>query len=236
MVPYGETALCIYKINGVTYNGSAPHHLCLSGLTNTFQEITSGDGLIEVIVIHFTTLGAHLFFNTPLYELYGPVVELDETGDVELTELKDRLMEESTPGKYWALINEFFLKRLAQQDMNSKKFLLMNEAIVKIRRNKVYQVKDLGDQLNISTRYLSQLFRSYTGFSVKDMIRLDRFHTALNILKNNHKGMPLQQIAEICRYHDLSHMSSDFIKIAGYNPPITAAKSKNFNDDIGWRL
>lgn len=60
MVPYGETALCIYKINGVTYNGSAPHHLCLSGPTNTFQEIAAANGQIEVIVVHFTKLGAHL--------------------------------------------------------------------------------------------------------------------------------------------------------------------------------
>ena len=74
----------------------------------------------------------------------------------------------------------------------------------------------MAQQLNISTAYLHSLYRQYFHTTcINDVIR-SRIQAACDLLLSN--NTPLNEIAELCGYHNVEHFNRQFKSIMGCTP------------------
>lgn len=235
-VPNGEMGLCIYRGRAVRYDGLGLRQSCLMGQRVRYQDILS-DGAIEIVGAHFTTLGAHAFFRLPLRELFGHSIPLSELQDTELTILEERAMQASTPEACWDLLDDFFLHRLANTEVNLLTFRRLQRAIAYGQRHLAdAHIDQVASEACLSQRHFSRLFSDVTGISPKEYLRLQRYHHTLHELKADQGRSTLSEIAWRNGYYDYSHLFADFRQICGYSPTRLLQLSDHNEDLCGWRL
>lgn len=235
-VPNGEMGLCFYRNSNVIYDGQGNISSCLSGQRTVYQDIIS-DGRLEIVFVGFTTLGAHMFFNTSLYEFFGKNISLSELGDQDLLDLEQRVMLATSTSEIWSLLDEFFLQRLSQSKADPINFKRLWRAISYGQRHLAdARVSDLASEACLSERHLSRVFSDITGMSPKDYMRVQRYHNTLKELKAMKVGETISDIAWRNGYCDFSHLSAEFRKISGYSPSTLIGVSDNDSDEIGWRI
>ena len=118
IVPNGEMGLCFYLNQPVIYDGIGERRSCLSGQSLHYLDIVS-DGRIEIVGAHFTTLGAHVFFSSPLRHFFGQIVPLADLADPRLHRLEEDVMLASDYEICWDLMEAFFLERLCHSDFDA---------------------------------------------------------------------------------------------------------------------
>jgi transcriptional regulator GlxA family with amidase domain len=79
-------------------------------------------------------------------------------------------------------------------------------------------VADLISRHAMSERKLERLFKMHTGVSVKAMIKLVRFTSVLDIIKNNSTGKNLTHIALAAGYYDQAHLCNEIKAYTGLTP------------------
>ena len=77
-------------------------------------------------------------------------------------------------------------------------------------------LSSLADTLNVSSSYLSALFRKETGFTLTDYICRRRVRHAMHLLKTTR--LQIQTVAQHCGMMDVQYFSKIFKKIAGMTP------------------
>lgn len=238
IVPNGEMGLCFYRGNSVVYDGFGNRNDCVSGQMLRYQDVLATGG-IEIVGVHFTALGAHLFFRMTLNELFGQTISLDDLDDRELTTLRDQVMEASSHEACWRLMDGFFTHRMAEVESEALNFKRLQRAIsYGMHHLSDVLVRDVASEACLSERHFSRLFSEIVGLPPKDYLRLQRFRKTLGDLKQSmHTSTEtMTEVAWKNGYCDFSHLSSDFRKITGYSPRQLLELSTNNNDEVGWRL
>lgn len=83
-------------------------------------------------------------------------------------------------------------------------------------------LQELTVKFHYSSGYLSNLIHEYTGKKFSDIVRNLRLDTAQTYLESG--GYSLQQIAELCGFHDASYFSRVFKQQYGISPSTYAKK------------
>ena len=234
IVPNGEMGLCIYRRNCVRYSDVGVVTSCLSGQHIHYQDIIS-DGKVEIVGAHFTVLGAHLFFQLPMGELYGQTINLDDLHDIGLVEVEEQITEASNTKTFWQLFDSFFLKRLEKSSIDVLNFKRLYRAIAYGKQHTFNaKIADIATEACLSQRHFSRIFSDVVGMPPKDYMRLQRYHKALYDLKAG--CCSATEVAWNNGFYDFSHLSADFKLISGLSPNQLLKDSTNDDDDVGWRL
>lgn len=77
-------------------------------------------------------------------------------------------------------------------------------------------LRTLADTLNISSSYLSNLFRKETGQTLTDFINRRRVRHAMHLLKTTR--LQIQTVAQHCGIMDVQYFSKIFRRVAGMSP------------------
>ncbi len=77
-------------------------------------------------------------------------------------------------------------------------------------------LRTLAETLNVSSSYLSSLFRKETGVTLTDHINQRRIRHAMHLLKTTR--LQIQTIAQYCGIVDVQYFSKVFKRIAGMSP------------------
>ena len=77
-------------------------------------------------------------------------------------------------------------------------------------------LRTLAETLNVSSSYLSNLFRKETGQTLTDYINRRRIHHAMHLLRTS--KLQIQTIAQHCGIMDVQYFSKIFKRIAGMTP------------------
>jgi AraC-like DNA-binding protein len=87
------------------------------------------------------------------------------------------------------------------------------------------RVEPLMDETGRSRRFVTDRFRSQLGLPPKAYARILRFQRALVLLDGVREGRTLADVAIECGYYDQSHLSRDFVALAGCAPTALMAES-----------
>lgn len=235
IVPNGEMGLCFYRSNPVIYDGVGSVDSCLAGQSLHYQDIISVDGRVEIVGAEFTTLGACLFFQTPLQEYFGKTVLLSDLQDRELANLEDGIMNAPDAYACFDLMDGFFLNRMANSKADAMNLRRLQRALAYGMSHTVNaRIDEFAMEACLSPRHFSRLFSSMAGLTPKDYLRLQRYRTALHELRK--PGSTLTGTALDCGYYDHSHMTHEFKAISGYSPAQLVGLSESDSDTYGWRL
>lgn len=236
IVPNGEMGLCFYRGNAVRYDGTGQRKNCIAGQRTRYQDIIS-DGKIEIVGVHFTTLGAHAFIRMPLNELFNQTIGIDDVEDTELNELGREIEYAESAEECWMLMDRFLIRRLGQKgpDIDNTRRLQRAIAYGQMHRQDA-AVGDIANEACLSPRHFNRIFSETVGMPPKEYLRLQRYHHALNELKHKGDEVTMSEIAWENGYCDFSHMSADMKKISGYSPTELLKASANDNDNVGWRI
>jgi AraC-like DNA-binding protein len=84
------------------------------------------------------------------------------------------------------------------------------------------------DQTGWSRRHVTERFRRQLGVSPKSYARLLRFEHASALLAESRTGRTIADVAVEAGYYDQSHLTGDFLALAGVTPG-------SFLADAEWR-
>jgi transcriptional regulator GlxA family with amidase domain len=79
-------------------------------------------------------------------------------------------------------------------------------------------VADLARDVGWSRQHLARRFRDEFGLSPKLAGRIVRFERARRMLESTPPFVSIAQVAATCGYYDQSHLTRDFVELAGCPP------------------
>ena len=184
----------------------------LTGVRTTVRRIhTSDHG--GVVVAVFTPIGAAQFFDEPLHELFGEIVDLSNLSDGRrVAELQGRVTTAATNAQRVSLVDNYLRSRL--RDRRPDPIVL--GAIDALRRTRgTARIKPIAKQLAISQDALEKRFRRVVGASPKQLASILRFR---HIVAAYEPGILLTTLAHEAGYFDQSHLIRDFRAVTGEAP------------------
>jgi AraC-like DNA-binding protein len=164
---------------------------------------------------HFRTGGAAPFFNFPISELAGSVVELDLIWKREILALREQLLEVPTPDQKFDLLESFLVAkakpRIEPDDTISAALGMLNNW-------PVLPLKELASRLGLSHKQMLSRFDCRVGVTPKVASRIFRFQKALGATAKTEIIPDWSDLAVDCGYYDQSHMIHEFQELAGLTP------------------
>ncbi|WP_127598275.1 helix-turn-helix domain-containing protein [Nitratireductor alexandrii] len=185
-----------------------------SGLYPGFVLIDS-TGRAECIQIDFTPLGARRFFGIPMCEIARRMVQLDELGDPDITDLRDRLGEHGDWRHRFAAVETLLRRRLAAAAPRHGATAWAYQRI--LASHGTVRIGALARSLDCSRKHLNQRFGEEIGIGPKATARMVRFNRALTIARRAETA-DWAQIAADCGYADQAHLVREFRVFSGASP------------------
>lgn len=190
--------------------------------------VVTQEGDFEIFGAEFVPFCSRVFFRKEMPDVY---VSPEELEDNEFVTLSQKVHKTSSLEERVALLDTFFLKRLAEfpeGDVNIERLNDVFDDIVPTdgttarppHSQDEFTPVDLASTACLSQKQFTRVFSKYVGMNPKSYLRLLRFHKALQMLKSTSAGSgpSFTEIAYDCGYYDSSHMISDFRDICGLSP------------------
>ncbi|MCF6409671.1 helix-turn-helix domain-containing protein [Pseudalkalibacillus salsuginis] len=199
------TQLYDHKSRELVLNGSVvcgPH-------SNYFVIDTSSES--KVLGIHFKPGGLRPFIPMPLHELLNTHVSLQMLWGARATELREELLELSTPEEMFPVLERRLLMLLSG---NFESHPVVRYALNHIDR---VRVGNLMQHIGMSHRRFIELFKAEVGMTPKRLSRIIRFQEVLQ-LTGNKEEINWTDIALQCGYYDQAHFIKDFQSFSGVSP------------------
>ncbi len=184
-----------------------------SGLYPGFVMINS-TGAAQCIQVDFTPLGAHRFFGLSMSEISSRMVTLEDLGDADVLELRQRLADMNDWNSRLALVEDFVRSRIRSTERDTAAVAWAYEAIVSRCGNT--RIRHLADELDWSRKHLNDRFRELIGVSPKTVARMARFNRAVELAGSGTNGWA--DIAFAAGYADQAHLTREFREFAGTTP------------------
>lgn len=198
----------------------------LSGLTNTFADVSTS-GETGVVFISFYPTGACHFFNFPLSEIENQSIDMSDVLGRDIKHLEEKLYFSQSVKQKISVIEEFLINQYSP--IPSHDHLLINKGLKFIKNNKgQLHASSLSNHLSVTPKTLERKFSRYLGKTTKQMIKLIRFQEVLLDISNN-KDLFFTERAYNNGYFDQSHFIHDFKTYSGYTPKEFALKYQDFN-------
>ncbi|HEY9826728.1 MAG TPA: helix-turn-helix domain-containing protein [Stenomitos sp.] len=168
---------------------------------------------ISVMGVHFKAGGGAAFFKQPVSELYNARISLDEVWKTCATELRERLLQSSSPeGCFWVL--EQILMQMMRLPNHHP---AVNFALQQFQKSANSGISAVVEQTGLSNRYFNQLFCNQVGVTPKLFCRIQRFQNVLEMLSAK-APVDWLEIALTCGYFDQAHFIHDFRAFADCTP------------------
>ena len=148
-------------------------------------------------------------------ELVDDSVELGDLFGIDIDPLGERLHSCRSAQEKTSLVES--LVRSAALDLYPQNALTEHAVKLLETSNGQVKVKDLAEQLGISTRTLERLFAEHVGMAPKTFARILRFQSVLAILRAR-RFRDFTDLAFACGYADQSHLLKDFKALTGRLP------------------
>jgi AraC-like DNA-binding protein len=189
------------------------------GQMRRFIEIAP-EGRAGFVAVRFLARGAYLFFQRPLREVAGGVVDLEDLWPAHAREWTERIALAGDMSARVRFIEQALLSLLRRQGRTQP---AVDRALQLIEGSRgQLRVDRLADEIGVSTRHLTRQFQAAVGLSPKEFSRVSRFLHAIELLTaGRHAAMA--DIALDCGYCDQSHFIHDFQELAGMSPGELAA-------------
>lgn len=175
----------------------------------------------SVIGVHFKPGGNAAFFALPAGELHNQIISLEELWKGDATELRDRLLKESTIETRFLRLEQFLLSMMQPPvrgaSPKENRHPVVDFALREFERSPVSPVSTVTDQIGFSIRHFNQLFRDQVGLTPKLYCRVRRLQKVLNLL-NRRAQIDWMDIAFTCGYFDQAHLIHDFRTFADCTP------------------
>jgi AraC-like DNA-binding protein len=170
------------------------------------------------VQVELTPSGALAFFGD-VGDLNDAAIPLDEALGAGGTRLVGRLSETPSWEARLQLLDEFFGSDDAPALSPEVAWLRRQLETSKGRA----RVEPLMDETGWSRRYVTARFRRQLGVAPKAYARLLRFEHASALLGGMSPGRTLADVAMEAGYYDQSHLTRDFVALAGMTPSAYAA-------------
>lgn len=185
----------------------------VSGLRAGAAEIRHG-GRQRGVHVDLTVAGARALLGVPAAEVAGV---LAEAGDVvpRLGDLPERLAG-ADPRRWVALVVDTLVAALAdheRRDCTGSPRAAVGRALTVLAAGA--RVGEAADEVGYSRRHLGELVRAETGVTAKEFQRLARFERSHALVR---RGLPLAGVAARCGYADQSHLTREWVALAGCSP------------------
>jgi AraC-like DNA-binding protein len=174
--------------------------------------IVQVDRHTSVMGVHFRPAGGTAFWGLPAGELHNENISLDELWKDYAAELRDRLLQVSTPNRFQVL-EKFLMQRLRSPASHPA----INFALQQFQRPTIPTLSAVTDQIGFSTRHFNQLFRNQVGLTPKLFCRIQRFQQVLNLLSGKNQ-VDWMDIVFTCGYFDQAHLIHEFRAFADCTP------------------
>lgn len=195
----------------------------LSGLHAHPAEIHH-DGHQAGVQLALTTTGARALLGLPAAELAGLLLELDDVAPA-LRHLPERL--HATPRSGWVdLVERALVEALAQHDAPEPR-AEVGHALARLTRGA--SVAAVADEVGYSRRHLGSLVRAECGIAPKQVQRIGRFQASRALVGR----VPLADVAHRCGYADQSHLTREWVALAGCPPSTWLREEFPFLQDLG---
>ncbi|GAA4718395.1 helix-turn-helix domain-containing protein [Nocardioides conyzicola] len=194
----------------------------LSGLHAHPAEIHH-DGTQVGVQLALTTAGARALFGMPAAELAGEMLELADVAP-SLRDLPERLAECSAAQRV-RVVERALSAELARHGVAGPR-AEVGQALARLTRGDA--VQDVADDVGYSRRHLATLVRHECGLTPQEVRRLGRFERSRAVLGR----MPLAEAAFRCGYADQSHLTREWVALAGCPPTTWLREEFPFLQDL----
>jgi AraC-like DNA-binding protein len=184
----------------------------------TASSLTGVRGHQLGVQVELTPVGALALFGD-VADLNDAVVPLDEAFGARGTRLVERLSETGSWEARLKLLDESFGCDNAPGLSPEVAWLRRQLEASKGRA----RVEPLMDETGWSRRHVTARFRRQLGVAPKAYARLLRFDHASELLGALSPGRTLADVAMAAGYYDQSHLTRDFVALAGMTPAVYAA-------------
>lgn len=197
----------------------------LSGLSNTFSDVST-TGETGVVFVQFFPESACHFFPFPLSEVENSSLDLTLLLHEEVGRVEGQLFEAKTQCERVTLIEQFLMNRFQPIPHSDGRLIQCGVQIIKQHRGQISAEK-LADLLSVSPKTLDRKFSKWLGKATKQAIKLHRFQSVLKDLSTN-KSQNMTEIAYSNGYYDQAHFIHDFKSYCGYTPGTFVEKYPDF--------
>lgn len=161
---------------------------------------------------------ARALFGLPTAELRSLTTEGTDVLGRPVAELRDQLIEASTWGERFDVMQAFLRSRVGAEPSSTPR-AEMTEAWREIARTGgTISMTALARHVLLSQRQLNALFRAEFGISPKAASRLTRFDRTRQLITAADGSEDLSRIAQRCGYYDHSHLVREFREFVGASP------------------
>jgi AraC-like DNA-binding protein len=231
IVPNGLMELTFYlgdlpKL--INHHQSAIENTIISGhCKGPYDLVVKGNLLM--FSVSFKPLGASMFFNLPMNELFGCIVPARFLLKESIDCLETSLSETSDFTNKVRLVEEFLMKQLTKKEnvFGQKR---LKDSLDLINKSKgIVGVNTLASSACWSRKQYERNFQEIVGTSPKQVMRIGRFQQAIHF-KGQHPQAKLAGLAYDCGFSDQSHMINEFKDLSGRTPKQYFSECDPFSD------
>lgn len=181
--------------------------------THSENFIIRDDRKVSLIGVHFRPGGGAAFFDIPAGDTHNEIIALDELWKDRASELRDCLLQESTPETRFCVLEQFLMQMQRSPDYHPA----VNFALQQFQQSANSTINAITEQTGFSSRYFNYLFRDQVGVTPKLFCRIQRFQKVLEMLSAK-APVDWIDIAFTCGYFDQAHLIHDFRAFADCTP------------------
>lgn len=169
----------------------------------------------SMIGVRFRPGGAHPFFRFPISELSDSVIELDLIWGRLIEDIRDQLLEVSTPEEKLQRFESLLLKQVLRPLEPNR---LISFAVHQLQQSPQFiAIRDLANTIGITQKHLISQFERIVGLRPKVFARVCKFQNVLKLIEQANR-IEWTRISYECGYYDQSHFIKEFQKFSGVNP------------------
>ena len=194
-------------------------------VTKPVTKYISGPTL--AVIVDFNATGFSALWNLPVHELSESFYDLNNIVSSEIRQLTEQMQQANTAQRRFALLDHYFLSRLAKIKRNDGRI----QAAVNLIQQQpaTILVNNLASYLNCSERTLNRRFTEQVGVSPKYFTRVQRFLKTRSWLENQTRPS-WNDIMLKTGYYDQSHLVNEFRYFAGKSPLQYGAGNSGLHD------
>jgi len=154
----------------------------------------------------------HLF-GIAMHELTNKVIELDSLGRNHELVVLDKAVRYASAADRKLVCERFFMER---KDRVAPHHPVDSAVSQILTQHGMVGIKEIADALDISERYLEQMFKKYVGLSPKLFSRIVRFSYIFQLIKENSPDW--SDVVFRSGFYDQSHFIRNFKAFTGEDP------------------
>jgi AraC-like DNA-binding protein len=188
--------------------------VCFIGIRDVPVTLSSSLGATGSIGIELTTIGGYRFSNISMHEFTNRLFSFAEIFGKQGRELLELMMNNESPQKKIAIIQNFLVKQLREENKNN---FIVDYCINNIiQSHGLVEIKELERKTGYSKRYLDMLFKDHLGISPKTFSTIQRFQRFYATWQKNTGVAQEGSLYDL--YYDQSHFIKEFKRYTGYSP------------------